>query len=43
MFEMPEAAPSWSGPTDAVAMDDEGPFDSPSPTAMARRAGRKAA
>ena len=38
MFEIPEAAPTWSGPTAAVAMDDEGPFDSPSPTAMASRA-----
>src|SRR4051794_11327655 len=35
MFEIPEAAPTWSSGTDDVDADEAGPFEIPSPTAVA--------
>ncbi len=40
MLETPEASPICSAATEAVAADDDGPFDSPIPTAMATSGSR---
>src|SRR4051794_33181356 len=40
MLEMPDAAPTCSSSTAAVAIDEEGPLDRPRPIAIASRAGR---
>ena len=37
MVDTPEASPTWLAGTAAVAAEDAGPFDSPSPIATAIR------
>jgi hypothetical protein len=41
MFETPDAAPTSSAETEAVAAEDAGPFDIPIPTAIAISGKRK--
>ena len=43
MLETPDAPPTWFSGTEAVAADEDGPFDSPMPTAMATSGSRNAA
>src|SRR3954451_5394399 len=43
MFETPEASPTCFSSTQDVAADDDGPFESPMPTAMAMMGSRNAA
>ena len=43
MFETPDASPTWSSGTDAVAAEEDGPLDRPMPTAMATSGSRNAA
>jgi hypothetical protein len=42
MFEIPEAAPTWSGGTLEVDADEAGPFAIPSPAARAASGSTKA-